>query len=165
VPGQKAVTLVEGCLTCDTLRGKVQVPGGIVVEEAHWAFFCQSRPLMVPGRGFIVLKRHCEHLDEITAQEAAALGPMMQRTAHVVRTVLRPVKVHFGLYGEGVKHIHWHVVPRMAYLPASNLWLNYWTAWIRILNRLGLKRAYPDEQVAPLAEQMRVEFERLKEKR
>jgi diadenosine tetraphosphate (Ap4A) HIT family hydrolase len=96
---------VAGCLSCDTLRGTVQVPGGIVAEDAYWAFFCQSRPLMVPGRGFIVLKRHCEHLSEITLQEAASLGPMMRRTAQVVMAVLQPVKVHFGLYAEGVKHI------------------------------------------------------------
>lgn len=156
--------LVDGCLSCDTLRGTVQVPGGIVAEDAYWAFFCQSRPLTVPGRGFIVLKRHCEHLSEITPQEAAALEPMMRRTAQVVMAVLQPVKVHFGLYAEGVRHIHWHVMPRMAYLPASNLWINWLTPWVRILHRLGLKRAYPDDQVAQIAAQMRAEFERLEEK-
>jgi diadenosine tetraphosphate (Ap4A) HIT family hydrolase len=155
--------LLDGCLSCDTLRGAVQVPGGIVAEDEYWAFFCQARPLTAPGRGFIVLKRHCEHLSEITPQEAAALGPMMRRTAQVMMAVLQPVKVHMGSYGEGVKHIHWHVMPRMAYLPASNLWIQWLAPWVRILHRLGLKRAYPDEQVAQIAERMRAEFERLEE--
>jgi diadenosine tetraphosphate (Ap4A) HIT family hydrolase len=153
--------LIEGCLSCDTLRGEIQVPGGIVAENEHWAFFCQSRPLMVPGRGSIVLKRHCEHLSEIAPQEAAALGPMMRRTAQVMMAVLHPVKVHFGLYAEGVMHVHWHVLPRMAYLPASNVWIQRLIPWVRILHRLGLRRAYPDEQVASIAARMRAEFERL----
>lgn len=153
--------LVEGCLSCDTLRGKVQVPGGIVAEDEYWAFFCRSRPLMVPGRGFIVLKRRCEHLSEITPAEAAALGPMMRQMAQVVMAMLQPVKVHFGLYAERVKHVHWHILARMSYLPASNAWIRRLTPWVRILHRLGLKRAYSDEQVAPIAARMRAEFERL----
>jgi diadenosine tetraphosphate (Ap4A) HIT family hydrolase len=143
------------------LAGKIEPPGGVVGENEHWIFFCGSRPLLVAGQGYIILRRHCEHLEEITPQEAATLGPMMRQVAQAVKSVLQPVKVHFGLYAESVKHIHFHVVPRMSYLPASNIRLTFLVGWYRILNRLGLKRPSGEEEVARIARQMRAEFQKL----
>jgi diadenosine tetraphosphate (Ap4A) HIT family hydrolase len=54
----------EQCVSCATLAGQNQPPGGIVYEDAYWVFFLRSRPLLVPGQGFILLKRHCERLHD-----------------------------------------------------------------------------------------------------
>ncbi len=153
--------LIEGCISCDTLAGKIRPPGGIIGQNEHWMFFCGSQPLLVPGRGYIILKRHCEHLSEIAPPEAATLGPMMRRAAQAVVNVLQPAKVHFGLYAETVKHIHFHVMPRMPDLPAGNVPLTFLLKWCQILNRFGLKRPYSDEYVARIAAQMRAEFQKL----
>lgn len=153
--------LVEGCLSCDTLAGKIRPPGDIIGENEHWMFFLGSKPLLVPGKGYIILKRHCEHLSEITPDEADTLGPMMRRAAQVMKGVLNPAKVHFGLYAEGVKHIHFHVFPRMPDMPAGNIPVTMLHLWYGLLNRFGLKRAYGDEEVARIATQMRAEYQRL----
>jgi diadenosine tetraphosphate (Ap4A) HIT family hydrolase len=94
------------CMSCATLAGTPLPPGGIVDEDACWAFFLRPRPLLIPGQGFIVLKRHCERLNDLLPDEAQALGPMMQRVEQALTHVLKPVRVHFGLYGEGVHHLH-----------------------------------------------------------
>ena len=92
------------CVSCATLSGVNVPPGGIIYDDSQWVVFLRARPLLVPGQGFIVLKRHCEHLSELTPAELAALGPMLQHTQRAYDRVLQPAKVHFGLYAEGVKH-------------------------------------------------------------
>ena len=84
------------CASCATLSGVNVPPGGILYDNSHWVVFLRAQPLLVPGQGFIVLKRHCEHLSELTSAELAALGPMLQRTQSAYDRVLRPAKVHFG---------------------------------------------------------------------
>jgi len=75
----------------------------------------------MPGQGFIVLKRHCEDVGALTAEEAATLGEVMRRAAVAFTQVLAPERVHFGLYAEEVRHVHLHVLPRTRDLPAGNI--------------------------------------------
>jgi diadenosine tetraphosphate (Ap4A) HIT family hydrolase len=143
------------CVSCNTLAARPPSPGGIVYQDDHWAFFLRSRPLLVSGQGFIVLKRHCERLSELTPAELQTLGPMMQRAETALDRVLRPAKVHFGLYAEAVQHIHLHVLPRMPSMPAGNIPVTLLSAWYDVLVRLRLKRAYPDSVVADVAQRLR----------
>ncbi|MEB3181906.1 MAG: HIT family protein [Nostocaceae cyanobacterium] len=148
----------EQCISCATLGGHHQPPGGIVYEDGYWVFFLRSRPLLVPGQGFIVLKRHCEHLDELTESELAALGPMMRKSQVALDRVLQPAKVHFGLYAEDVKHIHLHVIPRLSTMPKGNIRMTFLHRWYEFLAYLHLKQPYPDTAVAEVAIQLHQAF-------
>ena len=148
----------ERCVSCATLAGHNQPPGGIVYEDAYWVFFLRSRPLLVPGQGFIVLKRHCERLHDLTPAELAALGPIMRQTQVALDLVLHPAKVHFGLYAEGVKHIHLHVFPRMPTMPAGNIPIAFLHVWYKFLAYLRLKQPFFDTTVADVAMQLRHAF-------
>ena len=143
------------CISCSTVLGNRQPPGGIVYQDDHWAFFLRSRPLLAPGQGFIVLRHHCERLSDLTLAELQALGPMMQRAEYALDQVLKPTKVHFGLYAEAVQHIHLHVLPRMPNLPAGNIPVTLLSAWYDVLARIGLRRPYPDAMVADVAHRLR----------
>jgi diadenosine tetraphosphate (Ap4A) HIT family hydrolase len=100
-------------------------------------------------------------MNELKAEEANALGVVMRSTTEVFRSVLKPARVHLGLYAGVVRHIHWHVVPRLSSLPAGNIPLTFLIACNRFLQHVGLKKVCSDDQVASLALQMRLEFERL----
>lgn len=143
------------CISCRALAGAVPPPGGIVYQNDYWAFFLRAQPLLVPGQGFIVLKRHCERLGDLTGAEVQALGPIMQRVAHALDLVLQPARVHFGLYGEAVQHLHLHVLPRMPAMPAGNIPITFLGVWYDVLSRIGFKRPYPDAIVAGVGEQLR----------
>jgi diadenosine tetraphosphate (Ap4A) HIT family hydrolase len=146
---------IDGCLSCDTLSGKFCPPGGIVYENDCWLVVLRARPLRFPCYPFILLKRHCEHVQELTNQETALLGPTMKLTAQVLVEVIKPAKVYFGIYGEGVKHIHVHVFPRMASMPAGNIpniWLDQ---WYQMFQFIRLKKPYNDNAVAHVAKQLR----------
>ncbi len=116
---------------------------------------------VVPGQGFIVLKRHCERLHDLTPAELAALGPIMRQTQVALDRVLNPAKVHFGLYAEGVKHIHLHVFPRMPTMPAGNIPITFLQVWYELLVYLRLKQPFFDTTVADVAMQLRHAFQTL----
>lgn len=84
----------------------------------------------------------------------------MQLTARVLSLVVKPAKVHFGIYAEQVKHIH--VFPRRPGMSPGNI-PNFWIVqWIDMLHALGLKKPYSHEVVAEYAETLRrtyLEFE------
>jgi diadenosine tetraphosphate (Ap4A) HIT family hydrolase len=136
-------------------------PGGIVHHHAHWVVFVRARPLLAPGQGFIVLKRHCEDVAGLTTEEAATLGGVMRRTAKAYAHVLAPERVHFGLYAEDVRHVHLHVLPRTHALPAGNIPTTLLGAWYALLQRLRLRRAYGDDAVVQVAGMLRAVLARL----
>ena len=136
-------------------------PGGIVYDYAHWVVFLRSRPLLTPGQGLIVLKRHAEDVGALTVEEAATLGEVMRRTAMAYTQVLAPERVHFGLYAEDVRHVHVHVLPRTHDLLAGNIPTTLLGVWYAALQRLRLRSAYQDAEVARVADALRAAFARL----
>jgi diadenosine tetraphosphate (Ap4A) HIT family hydrolase len=71
--------------------------------------------------GWLVLAplRHVHALDELTADEARALGDLLRRASAALRTVTGCEKTYVMLFAEkeGFAHLHVHVVPRMADQP------------------------------------------------
>jgi diadenosine tetraphosphate (Ap4A) HIT family hydrolase len=151
----------SSCVSCRTLAGELVPPGGIVYDHAHWVVFLRSRPLLTPGQGLIVLKRHCEDVAALTTEEAATLGEAMRRTAKAYTQVLAAERVHFGLYAEDVRHVHLHVLPRTRALPAGNIPTTLLGAWYAVLQRLRLRQAYGDDQVVQVASMLHAAFARL----
>jgi diadenosine tetraphosphate (Ap4A) HIT family hydrolase len=146
---------VDACASCRTLKGQTIPAGGIVHENAHWMFFLRETPLFVAGQGFIVLKRHCERVSELADDEASSLGWMMRDVERGLNAVLKPAKVHFGLYAEQVRHIHFHVTPRMPDMPAGNIPLVWLGQWREAQTRLKLRRPIAHSDVERVAQQLR----------
>lgn len=146
-------------MSCRTLHGDIQPPGGFLYENDEWAFFLQTRPCLVAGQGYIILKRHCESVAELSLPEQQSLGVMMTRTADVLTQVVHAQKVHFGLYAESVKHIHLHVTPRTAALPVGNIPLIWREMWLGVLERVKLHQPVAAVEVEGVAQQLKAAFE------
>jgi diadenosine tetraphosphate (Ap4A) HIT family hydrolase len=60
-------------------------------------------------------------LDELTAEEAADLGPLLRAVTAALREVLGCSKTYVALFAEadGFAHVHFHVVPRSPDLDQS----------------------------------------------
>src|SRR5689334_13196503 len=109
------------CISCATVAGSFMPPGGIVFEHVKWIVALRANPVSVACLPLIILRRHCEDIADLNAEERSSLGFMMQLTARALNEVLKPEKVHFGIYAEQVKHIHIHVFPRMSKMPIGNI--------------------------------------------
>jgi diadenosine tetraphosphate (Ap4A) HIT family hydrolase len=83
--------LVPGCVSCDIVSGRRIEPGGVIYENEYWHVGTAITSPVV-WRGFLIikLKRHCEHLAELTPQEAATLGPVIRSTCSALMQVLHP---------------------------------------------------------------------------
>ena len=65
------------CISCQTVAGEYQPPGGILYDNGCWILFLSARPPLIAGQGFIVLKRHCENVADLTRAEQESLGVMI----------------------------------------------------------------------------------------
>jgi diadenosine tetraphosphate (Ap4A) HIT family hydrolase len=131
---------VTGCAACDSVRGRRAVPGGPVHVDPSWQVDHRPGPALVLGYLFVKTTRHVESLAELNEEEAAALGPVMRATCRAVEDVLGAQRVHVASWGEGVRHVHFHVLPRTAGMPRGNRALQLWLFGRYLLWRLGRKR-------------------------
>ena len=75
----------------------------------------------LPGWLVVLPRRHVIALDELTAEEAADLGPLLRALTAALREVLGCSKTYVALFAEaeGFAHVHFHVVPRSPDLDQS----------------------------------------------
>jgi diadenosine tetraphosphate (Ap4A) HIT family hydrolase len=71
----------------------------------------------LPGWMVVVARRHITSLSELTAAEAAALGPLLRRLSAALEEVLGASKAYVIFLAEAVTHVHIHVIPRLVDLP------------------------------------------------
>ncbi len=71
-----------------------------------------------PGWTVLVLKRHAAELYELTKEERSRLIEEASEVALALAMAFEPVKINYELLGNQLPHIHWHVIPRLAYDPA-----------------------------------------------
>lgn len=156
--------LTPGCMSCDILAGRRTEPGGAIYEDEYWHVGSMVRPVFWPGFLIAKLKRHCEHLSELTPAEAAALGPLLRLTCQALTDVLGPAKVYVCSLGDGVKHIHFWLLPRPPDMRPGMHWVMFHLDARATLTRLGVKRwLVSDAEMVSLAEQLRSRISRLLE--
>jgi diadenosine tetraphosphate (Ap4A) HIT family hydrolase len=90
-----------------------------VHEDEHWHVDHAISPPFAPGWLIVKPKRHVESVGELTADEAQRLGPLLQRVCAAVERALGAERVYVCSFGEEVRHVHFHVVPRTAEMPPN----------------------------------------------
>ncbi|HTJ00574.1 MAG TPA: hypothetical protein VL527_16960 [Dongiaceae bacterium] len=58
-------------------------------------------------------------LAEMSAAAVTALGPLLARTTRAIETVVRPERVYCALFAESERRVHFHLLPRTAWLAAQ----------------------------------------------
>jgi diadenosine tetraphosphate (Ap4A) HIT family hydrolase len=104
---------VVGCLSCDLIAGRRPLPGGIVAETEGWAVGHCVGPLGV-GTMIVKPKRHVLHVADLDPEEAAELGPLLQRVTAAVTEAFDPAQVYVCLWSHADNvpgHIHFVVQP------------------------------------------------------
>jgi diadenosine tetraphosphate (Ap4A) HIT family hydrolase len=108
---------MDECFACEVNDGRRVPPGGTIYQDEHWQADHGTPPLV---NGHIVLKpkRHVEDLADLMPDEAATLGIAAQRLQAAMRIALEPERVYMCSFGEAVRHLHFHLLPRYAQMPA-----------------------------------------------
>jgi histidine triad (HIT) family protein len=117
-------TRVE-CLVCRKHRGEITTPGGAVYQDdliyiSHAGLFGGEDEHFL-GHLFVEPKRHVPELADLTDEEARAIGLYVSRVARALTHVLDVEHVYSFVFGDGVPHVHVHVLGRYRGTPRE-----YW---------------------------------------
>ena len=150
--------LIKNCISCDIVAGKVVEPGGVIYEDAFWHVgSSMANPSVWPGFLIIKLKRHCEHLAELTPDEASSFGSIARATCLALTQVLHPEKVYLCSFGDGIKHIPFWALPRPGTVrPGMHSVVFTLDMRMGLTRYLGIKRwMMSTEEVKSIAEKLR----------
>ena len=93
--------------------GANETPHGLRIFEGRWADGYLGRHPVRPGYSYVIWTgRHVAEPTELTADEAAGFWSDVARVAGAVDEEYRPAKMNWFSFGNGVPHLHVHLVPR-----------------------------------------------------
>jgi diadenosine tetraphosphate (Ap4A) HIT family hydrolase len=93
--------------------GADETQHGLRVFDGRWADGYIGRYPVRPGYAFVVFKgRHVAEPGELSAEETAGFWTDVARVAQAVEDQYQPAKMNWLHLGNGVPHLHVHLVPR-----------------------------------------------------
>ncbi len=93
--------------------GAEETPHGARVFAGRWGDGYLGRHPVRPGYAFVIWNgRHVAEPSELSADEAAGFWGDVARVAEAVEDRYRPAKMNWFHLGNGVPHLHVHLVPR-----------------------------------------------------
>jgi diadenosine tetraphosphate (Ap4A) HIT family hydrolase len=88
-------------------------PYGVRVFEGRWGDAYLGRHPVRPGYTLVIWKgRHVAEATELSSEEAAGFWSEVARIARAVESRYQPAKMNWLVLGNGVPHLHVHLVPR-----------------------------------------------------
>lgn len=114
------------CFVCRKHTRGEAVEGGIIWEDdLVYAGHCHllGRPAIHLGWLTVEPRRHVSGLEDLTADEAAALGILTSKLAKALRTSEGAEHIYSFVFGDGLAkgHLHVHLMPRYPGTPTE-----YW---------------------------------------
>ncbi len=111
------------CLFCNIAAKKI--PSFIVYEDDTTLAFLDIHPLAT-GHTVIIPKIHAARIIDLPELSATALGLTVKRVSDILHKSLKPDGFTIGINdgeggGQGIPHIHAHVIPRWKADGGSNL--------------------------------------------
>jgi diadenosine tetraphosphate (Ap4A) HIT family hydrolase len=104
----------QGCPMCDQGRPDETAYGIRFFAGAVSDAYVQ-RANIQRGYSIVVWRgRHVAEPTELSATEASAYWLEVLRVARALETHLHPVKTNYNMLGNGLPHLHTHVIPRYA---------------------------------------------------
>ena len=108
------------CWSCASNTGAQRIsPGVPIYEGTHWLVE-HAYPVALVGWLVIVLRRHSAALHDLAAEEFDELARIEAALLPLLATMLRCEKEYVACFAEAehFRHVHFHVVPVSAELPA-----------------------------------------------
>jgi histidine triad (HIT) family protein len=102
------------CIFCKIVAG--QVPCWKVYEDARVLAFLDVGPLS-EGHTLVIPKAHAAMLDELSAEDGAAIGAVLPRLARAVKEATgaagyNVLQNNGKVAHQAVGHVHFHIIPR-----------------------------------------------------
>jgi ATP adenylyltransferase len=112
---------VDGCLGCEIIAGRCNVPGGIVHQTTRWIVNHAVGRLNL-GTLIVAPRDHVVAIADLDDTGVAELGPLLRDAARVVEAICRPEQTYVCVWSHGQterRHLHILVQPVTAALVAQ----------------------------------------------
>jgi diadenosine tetraphosphate (Ap4A) HIT family hydrolase len=152
---KQVTATVSACLSCLGLAGMPRIsPGPPIHVGTYWQVE-HAYPSKLVGWLVIVLRRHAIALHDLTPDEFAELGSVLEMTVRAIHGALGSAKEYAACYAEaqGFEHIHFHVVPRAHDMPEALMGAGSFE-----LLRVPASEAVDPEQVKAFCESLQAAF-------
>jgi diadenosine tetraphosphate (Ap4A) HIT family hydrolase len=100
--------LREDCWMCQGLYE----PAHLVFYESNTSIGKLNPDQYFQGYSFVTLKWHNEELYELSDKDRKGFLEDMSQVARVLSETFTPDKMNYELLGNGMPHLHWHLIPR-----------------------------------------------------
>ncbi len=100
--------LKEDCWICRSLHD----PAYLVFFESRTSVGKLNPDQFFKGYSFVTLKWHNEELYQLLDKDRKSFLEDMSKVARALSEVFSPDKMNYELLGNGMPHLHWHLVPR-----------------------------------------------------
>lgn len=97
------------CLICD----KHLQLREFIYEDNYWIVSYGPFNSQVSGYVYIEPKRHVENWTDFTDEELTTVGPLIKRVEVALKTELSIERAYVLTISEAVRHIHFHIIPRL----------------------------------------------------
>jgi diadenosine tetraphosphate (Ap4A) HIT family hydrolase len=145
------------CFICRKHRGEETVPGGAILDRrlvyVSHGYHDELNPEPYLGHVVVEPKRHAPGVDDLTDEEAAAVGVSVARVARALKRSEGAEHVYVAVIGHHTPHLHVHLIPRYPNTPRE-----FWDPF-RVDEAPGARRGGRAE-AAEVAARVRAALER-----
>lgn len=113
------------CIACQRIDSIRNGTNRWFVKELAESFVVLCDEQRYKGYCLCLSKTHCEHLHELDHSVQQSLFGGVSLVAEAVQRVCRPLRLNYECLGNGMPHVHWHVIPRFSWdpEPQSPIWV------------------------------------------
>lgn len=101
---------MNGCFYCEKNASLTNLM--IPVCELNYSNVYIVKNQNYPGRCVVAYKEHKQELYELSAAELSAFTQEVAAVAKAIAEHTKADKINYAIYGDGVPHLHYHVVPK-----------------------------------------------------
>jgi diadenosine tetraphosphate (Ap4A) HIT family hydrolase len=141
------------CTTCDLVARRdagAAPPWDSILRTPHWDVV-HAFGTSLEGWIVLVARRHLPAVADLSPEEAAELGPLVQRVSAALHEVVQCEKTYVVQFAEAEqhRHVHVHVIPRATDMPHDQL-------GPRVFSLLGVSEEHcvPEARMDELASQL-----------
>jgi len=97
------------CPICEKHKRQVSP----IYEDKNWVVTHGPLVSQILGYMYIEPKRHVENWSDFTDEELSKVGPLIKRLELALKNELDIDRVYVVTISEAVRHIHFHIIPRI----------------------------------------------------
>ena len=112
----------RSCGVCD-LHGSAEARQSYEISRGpHWILRHHPDPAPLTGWLLLDARRHMAGPLQFTPEEASSWGAAVQQASRLMQELTGCDRVYAIAFGEGARHLHLHLIPRLGAEPATEAW-------------------------------------------